>query len=127
MPPKFESYGLKGLRLLIAEDEFLLAIMLEQDLQSCGCSTLGPFGGLAQATQAARDEPFDCAILDVNLNGEAVFPLADELVARAVPFVFLSGYSKAHLPERFRTRPRVSKPYDLETLVKEIARSRIAS
>ena len=114
---------MKGLRVLIVEDEFLLAMSLEDDLASVGCASVGPFSNLASATEAARREEFDLAILDVNLNGEAIFPLADELLSRGKPFVLVTGYGAASLPDRFRALPRLPKPYDLANLVREIGRA----
>ena len=111
-----------GMRILIVEDEFFAAHLLEEDLRAAGFVTLGPFTTLGRAIEAARSEDFDLAILDVNLNGEMVYPLADELVARGMPFVFLSGYSLRDLPERFRTLPKVSKPYSAPVLMAEIQR-----
>ncbi len=115
--------GLDGLRVLIVEDEFLLAMSLEDDLRSAGCAPIGPFANLADATQATRREEFDLAILDVNLNGQVVYPLAEELLSRAKPFVLLTGYGAESLPHHFRSLPRLSKPYDLTNLVKEIGRA----
>ena len=114
---------MNGLRVLIVEDEFLLAMSLEDDLVSAGCSPIGPFSNLASATEATRREEFDLAILDVNLNGEAIFPLADELLSRGKPFVLVTGYGAASLPERFRELPRLPKPYDLPNLIREIDRA----
>ena len=111
---------LKGLRALIVEDESLLALSLEDDLVSAGCSILGPFASLSSATEALRTKQFDLAILDVNLNGEMVYPLADELTARAIPFVLLTGYLATDLPERFRKLPQVTKPYDPTSLIAAI-------
>jgi DNA-binding response OmpR family regulator len=108
------------MRVLIAEDEFLVGIQLEEDLRSAGCSIVGPFNTLERATQAARCERFDVAILDIHLNGEMVYPLADELSARGVPFILLSGYVTADLPERFRGSPQLTKPYDPAALRKQI-------
>jgi DNA-binding response OmpR family regulator len=108
------------MRVLIAEDEFLVGIQLEEDLRSAGCSIVGPFSRLATATLAARRERFDLALLDINLNGDRVYPLADELSARGVPFIFLSGYLSAALPERFRKAPRIAKPHDPAALLKAI-------
>jgi len=113
----------KGLRVLVVEDEFLLALLLEEELVSAGCSVVGPFSGLAQAMEAARRETFDLAILDINLNGEMVYPLADELSGSGVPFIFMSGYGLSNLPERFRTAPRIAKPYDPAILVREMQRA----
>jgi DNA-binding response OmpR family regulator len=108
------------MRILITEDEFLVGIQLEEDLRSAGYSIVGPFGTLEAATEAARRERFDLALLDINLNGEPVYPLADELSARAVPFIFLSGYLSAALPERFKGTPQIAKPHDPAALIKAI-------
>ena len=114
---------MKGLRVLIVEDEFLLAMSLEDDLVAAGCAPVGPFSSLASAIEAARREQFDLAILDVNLNGEPIYPLADELLSRRKPFVLVTGYGAANLPERFRDLPRLPKPYDLANLIREIGRA----
>lgn len=108
------------MRVLVAEDEFLLGIQLEDDLRTAGCSIVGPFSTLEKATLAARRERFDLAVLDINLNGDRVYPLADELWARGVPFIFLSGYLPADLPERFRKSPQIAKPHDPRALIKAI-------
>ena len=120
-PPKATPIDAdRQVRVLLVEDEFLVAVMLEQDLRAAGHSILGPFKDLAQAIAATRREQFDLAILDINLNGEAVYPLADELLARGIPFLFLSGY--VELPERFRASPRVSKPHNPAALIRTIQR-----
>jgi DNA-binding response OmpR family regulator len=111
---------LDGLKVLVVEDEFLLSLCLQDDLTEVGCTIAGAFNTFAGALEAARQEAFDIAILDVNLNGEPIFPLADELTARGVPFVLLTGYGAADLPERFATTPRLPKPYDPAMLVKEV-------
>jgi len=108
---------LNGKTILLVEDEFLLALQLEELLQSRGGMVLGPFRTLDDAMQAARREEFDFAILDVNLNGTMVYPLADDLLARSVPFLLLSGYSLSNLPERFRAVTRLNKPCDPELLI----------
>jgi CheY-like chemotaxis protein len=105
------------MRILIAEDEFLVGIQLEEELRSAGCSIVGPFSTLEKATLAARREGFNLALLDINLNGERVYPLADELSARGVPFIFLSGYLSTALPERFRrgaTDRQAARPGSLD-------------
>ena len=111
---------MRPMRVLIAEDEFLVGIQLEEDLRAAGCSIVGPFTTLEAATQASRRERFDLAVLDINLNGAAVYPLADELSARGIPFVFLSGYVATDLPERFRQSPQIVKPHDPAALIKEL-------
>ena len=114
---------IKGLRVLIVEDEFLLAMSLEDDLALAGCVTIGPFSNLADATQATRREDFDLAILDVNLGGEPIYPLAEELLARGKPFLLVTGYGAESLPPHFRSLPRLPKPYDVAILLKEIGRA----
>jgi len=115
--------GLEGLRALIVEDESLLALSLEDDLLSAGCSILGPFANLSTATEALNKSQFDLALLDVNLNGEMVYPLADELTQRAIPFVLLTGYLSTDLPERFRQQPQVTKPYETAALFAAISQA----
>jgi len=103
---------LNGKTILLVEDEFLLALQLEDLLQSRGGTVLGPFPKLDEAMRAAERDGFDFAILDINLNGTMVYPLADDLLARGIPFLFLSGYSLSNLPERFRAVTRLNKPCD---------------
>jgi two-component system, response regulator PdtaR len=103
---------LNGKTILLVEDEFLLALQLEDLLQSRGGTVLGPFPKLDEAMRAAQREDFAFAILDINLNGTMVYPLADDLLARGIPFLFLSGYSLSNLPERFRAVTRLNKPCD---------------
>jgi len=116
--PRFD-----GLRVLVVEDEYLVALLLEEDLRAAGCAIAGPHTSFAAARAAALSEPVDLAILDVNLNGEMVYPLAEELAGRGVPLVFLSGYDVGHFPERFKGAPRVGKPHDRTALLREIARA----
>ena len=82
--PNSPVSALAGLRILIAEDEFLLAAQLEDELHAAGCTTLGPYTSVARAAQACREAQFDLALLDVNLHGEMVFPVVDELQARGI-------------------------------------------
>ena len=107
-------------RVLLVEDEFFVALTVEDVLQSLGCTIVGPVPNLAGALQAARTEPLSGAVLDVNLNGEKVYPAADELLARGIPFVFATGYGAADLPERFRSLPRVQKPFNPDILRRTI-------
>lgn len=108
---------LTGKTVLLVEDEFLLALQLEEQLQSLGGTVIGPFSRLPDAMKAAQRGDFEFAILDINLNGTMVYPLADDLIARDIPFLFLSGYSLSNLPERFRGVTRLNKPCDPEMLV----------
>lgn len=108
------------MRVLIVEDEFLVGMQLEEDLRSLGYSILGPFSTLESAIRASRRESFDLAILDINLNGDMVYPLADELSSRGLPFIFLSGYIRTDLPVRFRRSPQLTKPHDPAVLSRRI-------
>jgi DNA-binding response OmpR family regulator len=109
-----------GARILVVEDEFLLACSLEDDLSAFGYTVIGPVGTLAAAREAVGRETIDAAVLDVNLAGAMVFPLADDLLARRIPIVFLSGYSDGIIPERFRQLPRLPKPNDPVALDREL-------
>ena len=109
-------------RIFVAEDEFLIALFLEDELRAAGYSVVGPFTNLGSATCAARRERFDVALLDINLDGEMVYPLAEELVERKAPFIFLSGYGWQNTPEKFSQVPRVAKPFDTPILISEITR-----
>jgi DNA-binding response OmpR family regulator len=81
---------------------------------------LGPFTSLQTATVASRQDQFDMAILDVNLNGEMVYPLATELKRRGAKLMLVSGYEAANLPEALRGLPRMSKPYDTNALIRRV-------
>lgn len=112
---------LDGLRILVVEDEFLVSIALEDDLREAGATVVGPFNDLPGGLDGAAREAFDVAVLDVNLNGTMIYPLADALMARGLPLLFLSGYSAADMPQRFAALPRHTKPYDLNRLIDAIA------
>ena len=108
---------LSGKSILLVEDEFLLALQLEEFLQSHGATVHGPYRRLEDALKAAQREAFDFAILDINLSGTMVYPLADHLLARGVPFLFLTGYSQANLPAQFHGVTRLNKPCDPAQLI----------
>jgi PAS domain S-box-containing protein len=118
---------LPGTRVLLVEDEYLLAMELDELFNSHACQVIGPFGDLTHATQAARQETIDVAILDINLKGVVVYPLAEELLRRGIPFLFLSGYDSSNLPEQFRSVLRISKPFDPTDLVKQVQMLIVAS
>ena len=113
---------LEGKSILIVEDEALLALTLADELTSLGCLVVGPFTSLAHALRAVKELEFDAAIMDVNLAGEFVYPVADELLARGVPFVFLTGYARASLPARLQACPHLLKPYNPVLLERELVR-----
>jgi CheY-like chemotaxis protein len=86
---------------------------LAESLTQCGAAVIGPAAALGEALMLAdRKERPDCAVLDLNLNGEMVFPLADALAERGVPFVFLTGYREDFIPARYANVPRYEKPFN---------------
>jgi DNA-binding response OmpR family regulator len=112
---------LEGQRILLIEDEFVVAAMLEEALQEAGCEVVGPVPRVRQALQIAADEAFDIALLDVNLSGELVFPVAKVLAKREVPFVFMTGYNRNVLPPEYADRPSIGKPFKLVRLLNLLA------
>ena len=118
---------LAGRRILVVEDEILIAMMIEQALAKFGCEILGPISKLDNALQSAREETFDAAILDVNIRGGRVYPVAQVLRTRGIPFLLASGYGDWALPEAFRDQPRLTKPFgsdDVLNAVRAICPSR---
>ena len=114
--------GLARCRILVVEDEALIAMDLEWTLRERGCEVVGPVATLDEAVRAAATEqPLDGAVLDVNLGRERVFPVADVLAARGVPFLFLTGYEREILPARHRGHAVLAKPYRAEHLVRLLA------
>lgn len=109
---------LEGLRVLIVEDETLIAMMLEDLLEGIGCRIAGAAATVAQALDqlAALGGQVDVAVLDVNLGGEKVYPVADALAARGVPFMFATGYGTSGVSDRYPERTVIAKPYRLLTL-----------
>ncbi len=109
-------------RVLVVEDEAMIAMDLQGILRRAGCEVIGPVGRVEAATRRADGEPPpDVALLDIILGGESVFVVADALAARRIPFVFVTGYGKDVLPERFRERPMTSKPYSPGSLLAMLA------
>lgn len=108
---------LAGRRVLVVEDELLIAMLVESALEEEGCVVVGPYGRLAEAVAAARDEAVDVAVLDINLGGEMVFPAAEVLAERNVPFLLLTGYGDAGLPPHRRHWPVCGKPFSLPALI----------
>jgi CheY-like chemotaxis protein len=106
----------KAPRVLVVEDEYLIRMLLEDMLADLGYEVPAAAGTIAEARALAGDGDFNCAILDVNLDGEEIFPVADILAKRKVPFVFVTGYGEQILPERFRGRPSLQKPFQSEQL-----------
>ncbi|GJE54110.1 MULTISPECIES: response regulator [Methylobacterium] len=102
---------LKGARVLVVEDEAAISMLLEDMLFDFGCEIVGPAARLATALEMAQKETFVVAILDVNVAGEPIYPVAEAIVQRGLPLVFSTGYGGAGIREPFRDRPVVQKPF----------------
>ena len=115
--------GLRNCRILVVEDEYYMAEELLQELTDAGALVIGPVASIERALIVLdpRSLP-DGAILDVNLGGEPVFPLADALIARGVPFVFTTGYDPTTLPDRFAHVPICEKPINVGRITAAIGK-----
>ena len=108
----------EGLRVLVAEDEILVAMLLEEMRDDLGCRVVGPYATLASALEAGRDEEFDVAVIDMNLAGERADPIIAELGARAVPFAIASGGGNWDLPHP--PAFMLNKPYTFAQLTEAL-------
>ena len=100
---------LEGLRILVVEDNFLAAEVVRDALESSGCTVIGPVARLEMGLQLAEQQQIDGAVLDINLNGDRCFPIAEALRQRGVPFIFLTGYD-AIIPVELRPVRLLGKP-----------------
>jgi CheY-like chemotaxis protein len=119
---------LSSLKVLVVEDEALVSMLVEDMLTDLGCVVVGPAAEIEEALRLAGSADIDAALLDVNLGGRPIFPVADALKARGVPFAFASGYGEAGLSEDHRGAAVLQKPFReadlrrvLETLVGQTA------
>jgi CheY-like chemotaxis protein len=103
-------------RILVVEDELMIRMLLEDMLGELGYTVAAEAARIEEALEAAKNADFDIAILDVNLNGQPISPVADALVARGMPFVFATGYGERGLPEPYRDRPTLKKPFQMDGL-----------
>lgn len=103
-------------RILVVEDELMIRMLLEDMLGELGYTVAAEAARIEEALEAAKNADFDIAILDVNLNGQPISPVADALVARGMPFVFATGYGERGLPEGYRDRPTLKKPFQMDGL-----------
>ena len=107
---------------MLVEDEFLVSLLIEDVLADQHCLIVGPFDRLPSAVAAARSEAVDLAVLDVNIAGERVYPVAEILAARRIPFVFLSGYGRRAVPKEHPEWPVCRKPFRAMDLVRMLER-----
>jgi CheY-like chemotaxis protein len=108
-------------RILVVEDEYLIRMLLEDMLTDLGYEIAGAVGTIAQARDLAASGQFDVAVLDVNVDGQEIYPVAEILAKRGLPFVFVSGYGEGSLSEPYRSRPSLQKPFQAEQLKNTLA------
>ncbi|SEP24420.1 CheY chemotaxis protein or a CheY-like REC (receiver) domain [Rhodospirillales bacterium URHD0017] len=101
-----------GGRVLVCDDNLLMADVVAEFLRECGLKQMGPVARLESAVQMARERALDGAILDINLNGRPCFPICAILSARRIPFMFLTGYPQATIPVEYRGAPLIAKPFE---------------
>ena len=108
-----------GGRVLVCDDNLLIADVVAEFLRECGLEPAGPVGQLESAMRMARESALDGAILDINLHGRPCFPICSILSARRIPFIFLTGYPEAAIPIEYRGVTLITKPFE-PTEMKEV-------
>jgi CheY-like chemotaxis protein len=118
--PEAVPAGIEGRRLLIVEDEYLIAFDLAHDLENLGLEVVGPAGSVEDALKLVeRDgDRLDAALLDINLGDRPVYPVANALAERGIPFAFTTGYDAVAIPDAYATAPRCEKPVDKTQLLR---------
>ncbi|WP_262269124.1 response regulator [Microvirga yunnanensis] len=113
--------ALANRRVLVAEDEYFIARDIARALHALGAEVVGPVPTLDEVQALlATGERLDAAILDINLNGEMVFPIMEALTAREIPVVFATGYDRTTVPAQYEDIPRWQKPFDPRAVVKAL-------
>jgi CheY-like chemotaxis protein len=108
-------------RILLIEDDYLIARELAQAFEKLGAHVIGPAGSLGGAITLAETADFDCCLLDINLKGVEAYPVADLLMKRGLPFAFVTGYDKSVIPERYHSIPLIHKPVDAHSVARALA------
>lgn len=120
---KLGQISLTGCRILVIEDEYFLAEDICTALKELGADIIGPAGDLADATRILDSgQAIDAAVLDINLKNESIFPVADGLRARSIPFLFTSGYERTAIASRFKDVPLCEKPIDMAAMARSLDR-----
>jgi len=122
------SVGFRGRRVLIAEDEYLLASKMVEEFAKLGVETIGPASTVKRALDLVEHcGPLDAAMLDIKLRNEMIFPVADALRARGVPFVFTTGYNQKIIPDGYKDVVRYEKPFDVAEVARVVAQISVDS
>lgn len=106
--------------VFLVEDEVMIRMMVAEMLEDLGYTIAAEAGEIRQAMKLAETAEFDIAILDVNVNGKVISPVAKAIERRKRPFIFATGYGTQGMPEEFRGRPALQKPFQIETLAQMI-------
>jgi CheY-like chemotaxis protein len=109
-----------GGSVFLVEDEVMIRMMVADMLEELGYSIAAEAGEVGDALRLAQTIDFDLAILDINVNGKVISPVADLIAARNRPFIFATGYGSSGLPAEYRDRPALQKPFQIETLARTI-------
>lgn len=107
-------------RVLVVEDEAMIAMLVEDMVLDFGSEVVGPIANTDDAINLARSAELDAAILDINVGGSPIFPVADILSERGVPVIFATGYGSKGLPPRFHNRPTLPKPFSYQSLAEAL-------
>ena len=129
---RFDSFGrdrserlstasLRGRSILVVEDDYMIAQDVQEELEDAGAAVVGPVPSVGDALRLIGSEPIDAAVLDVNLGEERSFPIAEALEARAIPFLFATGYNSGDIPEEWRRAVIVMKPLRLAAVEQLLA------
>jgi DNA-binding response OmpR family regulator len=110
----------RGGSVFLVEDEVMIRMMVADMLEELGYRVVAEAGEINEAMKLAQTAEFDIAILDVNVNGKVISPVAELIQARNRPFIFATGYGSSGLPEQYRDRPALQKPFQLDALGKTI-------
>ena len=109
-----------GGSVFLVEDEVMIRMMVADMLEELGYRIAAEAGEISEAIRLAQSIDFDLAILDVNVNGKVISPVADLITARNRPFIFATGYGSSGLPAEYRDRPALQKPFQIESLARMI-------
>lgn len=118
MPGNFKAGSRTS--ILLVEDEVMIRMMVADMLEELGYRIAGEAGDIDEGIRLVQAIDFDIAVLDVNVNGKVISPVAEAVQLRGRPFVFATGYGILGLPEKFRDRPTLQKPFQIETLARTI-------